>query len=92
MSESEIQRHINKLKGEEWIVRREAAEALGVIGDKSAVPALIEALKDDRDYSVRRAAVTALGCIGDRSVVPALIAALKDKDWDVGEIVQLQPF
>ena len=48
------------------------------MGDKTAVPALIKALKD-KDFRVCGYAARALGEIGDRSAVPALISALGDK-------------
>jgi HEAT repeat protein len=62
-------------------VRSAACEALGAIGDASAVPALIKALGDGS--SVRSAACRALGAIGDASAVPALIKALQDGYWCV---------
>jgi HEAT repeat protein len=46
-------------------VRQAAAEALGQIGDTSAVEPLIAALRD-ASLGVRRAAADALGQIGDR--------------------------
>jgi HEAT repeat protein len=46
-------------------------EALVKIGDRQAVPPLIQAL-GDRDERVRVAACEALGAIGDRQAVPAL--------------------
>jgi HEAT repeat protein len=60
-------------------VRFSAAEALGEVGDKAAVPVLIKALKDNDDFRVR--AAEALGKIGDKSAVPGLIEALKDPDY-----------
>ena len=60
-------------------VRQDVAEALGNIGDASAVPVLIAALKDS-DAWVRRNAVWALGEIGDERAIPTLIEALKDSD------------
>ena len=59
-----------------WRVRRDAAEALGQIGDARAVGPLIAALRDDIS-SVRQAAAEALGQIGDTSAVEPLIAALR---------------
>jgi HEAT repeat protein len=53
-------------------------DALGKIGDPQALPALLEALKDENGY-VRRAAAEALGEIGDPQAVPALLEALKDE-------------
>jgi HEAT repeat protein len=54
---------------------RDAIEQLG----SSAVPALIDALRDD-DPRIRQAACTALGKIGDPSAVPALIACLDQRN------------
>ncbi len=59
-------------------IRYFAVEALGEIGDSSAVPALIEDL--EKDDMLSSGAAFALGKIGDRSAVPALIKALKSKD------------
>ncbi len=67
-------------------VRWSAAVALGKIGPdaKAAVPALIEALKDENSEMRRRVAV-ALGNIGPdaKAAVPALIEALKDENKNV---------
>ena len=64
-----------------WWTRAGAAAALGCMGEPAhgAVPALIEALKDDSEW-VRRNAADTLGNIGPsaRSAVPALIEALGD--------------
>ncbi len=49
------------------LVRRNAAEALGFIGDIAAVPALIDGLSDN-DESVRSASHHALGVLTRRSV------------------------
>ncbi|RKY41050.1 MAG: hypothetical protein DRP85_07295, partial [Candidatus Makaraimicrobium thalassicum] len=66
------------------IYRREAAVALGNIGDKRAVEALIEALKDEND-EVRRYAARALGKISDERAAEPLVQALKDEDLRVRE-------
>ena len=64
-----------------WWTRAGAAAALGCMGEPAhgAVPALVEALKDDSEW-VRRNAADTLGNIGPsaRSAVPALIEALGD--------------
>ncbi len=71
-----------KLKDTDSEIRFEAAEALGKLGDRIAVPALIEALKD-KSGGVRFSAAEALGKLGDRTAVPALIETLKDEKEDV---------
>jgi len=54
-------------------VLRSAARALGQIGNRAGVPALIGLLKDEKsEADVRREAASALGEIGDASAVPAL--------------------
>jgi len=63
-----------KDKDRKGLARMDAAQALGKIRDKSAVPALIEALKG-RSLDVQVAAARALGEIRDKSAVPALIEA-----------------
>jgi len=63
-------------------VRREAARALGIIGDKRAVEPLIRAL-GDKNSGIRKNAAEALGNIRDKRAVEPLIKALGDKDWDV---------
>jgi NADPH-dependent ferric siderophore reductase len=61
----------------QWTVRRHAIEALGMLGDKQAVPHLIGALKDDHP-NIRVSAARALGAIGDASALPTLEEALED--------------
>ena len=68
---------ISKLKDDTVSVRKNAALALGIIGDAGAVEALIGGLKGGHEY-VRAAAASALGLIGDSKAVEALIGALKD--------------
>lgn len=70
-----------------------AARALGIIGDRQAVPALMDALQGPNKY-VCLYAGWALGALADRRAVPALMTALRDKDqdlrryaaWALGEI------
>ncbi|NEO76387.1 HEAT repeat domain-containing protein [Moorena sp. SIO4G3] len=56
-------------------LRRNAARALGKLGDHRAVPALINCL-DCSDFYVREAAAQSLGMLGDRSCIPKLIKLL----------------
>jgi HEAT repeat protein len=62
------------LKDKDRAVREDAAIALGMIGDPSAVPALIEALQDG---AVRVRAIMALGMIADLRAVEPLIRVLQ---------------
>ncbi|MFC1511249.1 HEAT repeat domain-containing protein [Candidatus Margulisiibacteriota bacterium] len=62
-------------------IRKQAAKALGRIGDKTAVPALERAI-NDRDNHVKKAAIYALGRIGDKTAIPALEREINDRDND----------
>jgi energy-coupling factor transporter ATP-binding protein EcfA2 len=53
---------ITYLKNESWIVRYNAAESLGVLGDLRAVEPLLSALQDEKEY-VRSSVTFALGQI-----------------------------
>ncbi len=66
---------INALKDKDPMIRGDATEVLGKIGDSRAVEPLIEALKD----IVREIAIESLRKIGEPAV-ESLIKALKDKD------------
>ncbi|MBI3162441.1 MAG: HEAT repeat domain-containing protein [Chloroflexi bacterium] len=63
-------------------IRARVAETLGINEDKSALPMLVNCLKDEY-YIVREAAAKALGNIGEPRVIPALLPILKDKDLEV---------
>ena len=64
------------------IIRARVADALGIRKDKSAVPALMGALKGEF-YTVRARAAIALGKIGDSKAMEPLMLALKDPEDDV---------
>jgi len=80
---------IGELKDPSLGTRRFAASLIASRGAKAktAVPALITALKDDREPVMRAAAAEALGGIGfnARAAVQPLLAALKDSDPQVRE-------
>ncbi len=76
---------ITTLEDKKWDVRRDAARALGEIGDPRAVKPLIAAANDDDD-DVREASASALGKIGDARAVKTLIAALKDEGWGQDDV------
>ncbi len=81
---------VKALGDEAMVVRSAAADALGVLGDARAAPALIAALdREDNFYRgrslwVRRHVVSALGAIQSRTALPVLIKALDDPDPSVG--------
>ena len=70
---------INKLKNRDSTIRRNAADALGVMGDEKAVDSLIAVLKDDNRF-VRQEAVRALGKIGGARALEALTQALVEEE------------
>lgn len=59
----------------DYPLRRNAARALGKIGDKQAVPGLIRCL-DCSDYYVREAAAQSLGMLGDSTAIAPLMQLL----------------
>ncbi len=75
---------IDCLADPDWLVRRQAAEALGLVGDVQAVAPLVETLENrDEDWSVRAAAARSLGRLGDPQAINALVAALNDMNAHV---------
>jgi phycocyanobilin lyase alpha subunit len=70
-------------------LRRNAARALGKLGDRRAVPGLIRSL-GCTDYYVREAAAQALQALGDAECVPVLINLLASGVQD-GQLVPHQP-
>ena len=69
-----------------WIARKNAAWALGALGNRSAVPLLTRVLRDT-EAPVRRRGAWALGALDGSEAVPALVEALKDTDAGVREQV-----
>jgi HEAT repeat protein len=63
-------------------VRTATVIALGMIGDREAVPTLLEGLADPHT-PVRDAAAWALGAMKDGRAVRPLIKALSDPEWHV---------
>ncbi|OLP19320.1 phycocyanobilin lyase [Leptolyngbya sp. 'hensonii'] len=59
-------------------LRRNAARALGKLGDLQAVPALMQALHC-ADFYVREAVAQSLEMLGDRTCIPLLIELLQDR-------------
>jgi len=72
---------LNDLKSSLAGVRSRAAWQLGHLGDRLAVPALIEALQDENE-DVRWSAAWALGKLGDEAAIPALEEASEGDESD----------
>lgn len=72
-------------------LRRNAARALGKLGDRRAVSALIECLTCD-DFHVREAAAQALETLGDTSAIPALVALLQSETGEASGLGLAQPY
>jgi HEAT repeat protein len=77
---------IQALRDEDIDVSIDAAEALGRIGNPSAIPALLESLRHDPNGEVKTAVVEALGRIGGEDVIAPLLEIAKscpeDMAWD----------
>ena len=83
ISERRVVSHIVPLlNAKNQLVREVAAEVLGYLHDKAAVPALLEALKDSTGF-FRRSIIQALGDIGNLQAVPYLLDYLSDQDPQV---------
>lgn len=83
-------------------VRKEAAYALGKVGDPSATGPLVRSMQTDKAFEVKTAAAVALGKAGDTSAVESLVRVLRSKVREddeflrrsaarsIGQIVQRQ--
>ncbi|WP_293336962.1 HEAT repeat domain-containing protein [Microcoleus sp. CAWBG58] len=70
-----LQEESEQTKIGDYSLLRNAARALGKLGDKQALPALTRCL-ECADYYVREAAAQALEMLGDRDSIPPLIKLL----------------
>lgn len=70
------------------MVRREAAYALGEVGDPSASTPLVQLLQKDKIIEVRGAAALALGKLGDASALDALVKILQANPSDDNEFLR----
>jgi len=82
MSTDVVQKWIARLDSSDIDLSIMAAAKLGKLGDRAAVPALIENLKT-RTAHIRASCARALGDLGDPAAIPALIEALHDQDPSV---------
>ena len=84
-----IPQMVELLKDDDEVMRILAAEVIGNIGNKVALPELIKASIDE-DRQVRQAVYWAIGEMGE-TAVPFLVEALQKVDdddaWDVGRAV-----
>ena len=85
-----FEEHLEELKDPDPDVRSRAAQDLADLGDKKAVPHLVNAL-NDKDKRVRWRVVYALGDFGEggsEEAFKALAAHLKtEADWNVRRII-----
>ena len=71
-----------------WLeFRLEAIKALGELGDKGALRALIDMLRDD-DILVRIMAAKSLGMLGDKRAIPKLQEVLKIRKGEEKMVIQ----
>src|SRR6266568_1736005 len=83
---SEVRGLFQEAKSDDPRVRRYLALALGRLGDREAVPALLEVVRDEggpgrpADPETRVYALWALGTIGDPAALPELVARAHDED------------
>lgn len=78
---NDIDALVSKLESKDSITRVKARDELVALG-KAAVPSLVEALKNKRDWT-RWEAAKALAQIGNSKSTLALIDALEDKEFSV---------
>ncbi len=68
------------------LAREAAVAALGALGDRAALPAILAACHDKP--AVRRRAVLALAPFDGPEVDAAITAALDDRDWQVRQAAE----
>jgi len=73
-------------ESEEPLVRESSAAALGAIGDRRGLPAILVATGDKPN--VRRRAVLALAPFDGDAVEAAIDRALTDRDWQVRQAAE----
>ncbi len=73
---------MSRLKTRSAEVRTYILQALGKVGDESALPVILDAAGDS-DSAIRRFAVSALADLGDMRAVDTLIGALNDSETDI---------
>ena len=76
------------LSDKDEFVRREAAYALGEIGEASSAPALIQRLVNDKIPEVRSAAAIALGKVGSLDAIGPLTAVFSARPTEDNELLR----
>ena len=71
-------------------MRTYVLQALGKVGDESALPAILDAARDSNS-TIRRFAVSALADMGGTQAIDALIAALDDPESDIRSAAVMAP-
>ena len=74
---------VNISQWHDSILAPKAAGALGLLGDRRAIPILAGLLKNPDYYNVRPSAAEAFTHFSDFTVPPELVAALRDPDTEV---------
>ncbi len=82
MATDVVQKWIQRLDNPDIELSVMAAAKLGKMGDRMAVPPLIENLRT-RTAIIRASCARALGELGDPAAIPVLIEALRDQDQSV---------
>lgn len=82
---------IAALKDKNYILRKDAAQALGELADPRAIEQLVSALQyrglsADKDLPVRVAAAIALGKLGDPQAIEPLVAILQGRKFAPGDV------
>jgi len=76
------------LRDKDEFVRGEAAYALGVVGDPSSAPQLLNSFSRDKSLEVRAAAAVALGKVGNPAAIPILVDLLKRNPTEDTELLR----
>jgi HEAT repeat protein len=82
IGEDAIPTLLQLLGSPQWEMRRNAAWALGVVGDGAAAPGLVRALGDVQNAVIAEA-VSSLGWLRDEATVSMMMGALKHENWRV---------
>jgi HEAT repeat protein len=69
-------------------VRREAAHALGEVGDASGTMPLVRLMQGDRIFEVRTASAIAVGKIGDPAAIDSLLGILRSRPREEDEFLR----